>query len=44
MEVGQGQNWGCSAKGKKKHVVTSIEILSELHSQDAYGGNLFHAL
>jgi hypothetical protein len=19
MEVGQGPNWGCSAKGKKKH-------------------------
>jgi hypothetical protein len=23
MEVGQGQNWGCSAKEKKRYVTTS---------------------
>jgi hypothetical protein len=27
MEVGQGPNWGCSAKGKKKSKIFAVECL-----------------
>jgi hypothetical protein len=30
MEVGQGQNWGCSAKGKKKIRCTAHSLLLQL--------------
>jgi hypothetical protein len=30
MEIGQGPNWGCSAKGKKKNGGERLEILQNL--------------